>query len=238
MVIFSDHLRRSRVRTLIQWVLFSSLRKVFPRRAYLNNQANGLKTALRFGTVPQALDEICATISRTELARFGLRRPDLNLGFPLENEVNDAMKTDILGYMPGDILTKTDRAAMAVALELRAPFLDVELAEFLISLPGALKIDRDEDKIVMRRAFEQTWPAMLRGRGKQGFGAPIPQWLKLPDVAAMKAACFAPGEPIYDHVPAELIARYKDTDCDRTWTLLTLGVWLDSIGTRALARAA
>jgi len=229
MVIFADELGSNRAATRIKWLMFSSLRKLFPRRAYLNNQANGLTTRLAFDTVPEALDEICASISRRELARYGLARPDLAIDFPLEGEVNDAMKTDLQGYMPGDILVKTDRAAMANALELRAPFLDVDLAEFLISLPGALKIDRDEDKIVMRRAFAKTWPPMLRARGKQGFGAPIPQWLALPDVAAMKAACLAPGQPIYDHVPAELVARYKDTNCERTWTLLTLGVWLDSI---------
>jgi asparagine synthase (glutamine-hydrolysing) len=178
MVIFADELGANRAQTLVKWLLFGTLRKLFPQRANLNNQANGLKTRLAFGTVPEALDEICASFSRAELARYGLVRPNVQVDFPLENEVNDAMKTDLRGYMPGDILVKTDRAAMANALELRAPFLDVDLAEFLISLPGALKIDRNEDKIVMRRAFAKTWPPMLRGRGKQGFGAPVPQWLK------------------------------------------------------------
>jgi asparagine synthase (glutamine-hydrolysing) len=229
MVIFSEHLRASRPRLMLERLMFGGLRKLLPRNPFLDDRANALKTRLAFDEVPSALDAIVSSIPREELAEFGLTRPDYRAAFPLEGGVNDAMKADILGYMPGDILVKTDRAAMANALELRAPFLDVELAEFLISLPGALKIDRQEDKIVMRRAFASTWPESLRKRGKQGFGAPVPQWLKLPDVKAMKAAYLAPGQPIYDHVPAGLVTRYRNTDCDRTWTLLTLGIWLDSI---------
>src|SRR6185436_2047709 len=61
----------------------------------------------------------------------------------LNNTVDDAMRMDIKNYMPGDILVKTDRASMANSLELRAPFLDVDLASFCISLPYAMKMNKE-----------------------------------------------------------------------------------------------
>lgn len=232
MVIFADHLRKSRAQTLLGLLFFGSLRKLLPKgNATLNNFANGLKSRLKFPNIPTALDAAANFFPERELVQAGMQSEGVAVEFELEGSVNDAMKADLLGYMPGDILVKTDRAAMANGLELRAPFLDVELAEFLISLPGALKIDRRQDKILLRRTFEESWPATLRGRSKQGFGAPVTQWLKLPDVAEMKAEIFAPGRPIHDHVPSSLLTRYQNTDCDRTWALLALGVWLESIRT-------
>src|SRR5205814_949242 len=90
---------------------------------------------------------------------------------------------------PGDILVKTDRASMAHGLELRAPFLDVEVASFLISLPSRLKIEKDRDKVLLRRAFAQEWPESIRQRGKQGFGAPVGEWLGTKAVESLKECC-------------------------------------------------
>ena len=65
------------------------------------------------------------------------------------NTVNDALKMDLEDYLPGDILVKTDRASMANSLELRAPFLDVGLAEFAIALPSRLKIGHARDPALL-----------------------------------------------------------------------------------------
>lgn len=230
MVIFADHAESSRAMTLLRFVLFGSLRKTLPKgNASLNNVTNGLKSRLRFSDIPTALDSLCSFFGDRELEQSGFGRETLQTDFVLDGSVNDAMKADLRGYMPGDILVKTDRAAMANGLELRAPFLDVQLAEFLISLSGSLKIDDKQDKILLRRTFEETWPQKIRNRSKQGFGAPVNLWLKIPDVAEMKAAVFGPGHAIRDHVPAGLLTRYQDSDCDRTWALFVLGIWLESI---------
>jgi asparagine synthase (glutamine-hydrolysing) len=75
---------------------------------------------------------------------------------------------------------KTDRASMANGLELRAPFLDVEFAEFALSIPARLKIDESETKIPLRRAYEKCWVEEVRSGPKRGFESPIEKWLQQP----------------------------------------------------------
>ena len=91
---------------------------------------------------------------------------------------------DLRCYLAGDILVKVDRAAMANSLESRAPFLDVDLVEFVLSLPSTLRFDGSTLKPIMRKACEDLWPPAIRKRSKQGFGAPIEHWLRRPDVSA------------------------------------------------------
>src|SRR5207247_6236169 len=85
---------------------------------------------------------------------------------------------DIRCYLPGDILVKVDRAAMAHGLETRAPFLDVDLVEFVLNLPARLRFKGDSLKYFLRQACDDLWPESVRARPKQGFGAPIWSWMK------------------------------------------------------------
>jgi asparagine synthase (glutamine-hydrolysing) len=81
-------------------------------------------------------------------------------------------------YLQDDILVKVDRASMACSLEVRAPFLDVELVEFLGRVPPRLKLHRFDTKHLLKRALADTLPAGIAGRAKKGFGVPIAEWLK------------------------------------------------------------
>jgi asparagine synthase (glutamine-hydrolysing) len=69
---------------------------------------------------------------------------------------------------------------MANGLELRAPFLDVEFAEFALSLPAVLKIGPESSKIVLRQAFKAVWSEEVATNHKRGFGSPIERWLQTP----------------------------------------------------------
>jgi asparagine synthase (glutamine-hydrolysing) len=130
--------------------------------------------------------------------------------------------------MPGDILVKTDRASMAHGLELRAPFLDVEFASFCISLPSRMKITPESDKRILREAFAESWPPSVRSRRKQGFGAPVGQWLKRPSVRSLKARYLDdPGQRIFSILPFERTREAASRDDYRTWALLVLALWLD-----------
>jgi len=80
-----------------------------------------------------------------------------------------AQLADLATWLPGDILTKADRASMAASLEMRAPFLDHELVSWGLSLPAALKIRGAEGKYILKKALEPLLPREILYRPKQGF---------------------------------------------------------------------
>ncbi|MGI8919447.1 MAG: asparagine synthase (glutamine-hydrolyzing) [Pyrinomonadaceae bacterium] len=81
-------------------------------------------------------------------------------------------------YLAEDILTKVDRASMAVSLEVRAPFLDPGVAEFAASLPAHYKLRGGTSKYILKRAVQNLLPPFVTRRSKKGFGVPVAEWLK------------------------------------------------------------
>ncbi len=81
-------------------------------------------------------------------------------------------------YLPDDILVKVDRASMACSLEVRAPFLDYTLVEFLARVPARLKLRGLERKVILKRAMASRLPEGIAGRRKKGFGIPTAKWFK------------------------------------------------------------
>ena len=97
---------------------------------------------------------------------------------PARDPLDRAQYADIRIWLPGDILTKTDRMSMAVSLEAREPLLDYRLIEFAARLPVGQRIHGNGGKYLMKRAMEAYLPHDILYRSKMGFSTPIGHWFR------------------------------------------------------------
>jgi asparagine synthase (glutamine-hydrolysing) len=99
----------------------------------------------------------------------------------IDNDIHRMMVLDSFNYLPDDILVKVDRAAMAVSLESRAPFLNHRVYEFAHRIPMAFKVGQGgKGKLILRDVLARYVPVELFERPKMGFGVPIVDWLRGP----------------------------------------------------------
>ncbi|MFW5680094.1 MAG: asparagine synthase (glutamine-hydrolyzing) [Pseudomonadota bacterium] len=138
---------------------------------------------------------------------------------------------DTLGYLPDDILQKVDRAAMAVALEVRPPLLDRHVVAFAWRLPRHQLIRNGEAKWLLRRVLERHLPRDLIDRPKQGFTTPLAAWLRGPlrDWGHDLLHGSDYGGGLLDPAPARALWQRHQTgrtsEARQLWPLLMLEAW-------------
>jgi asparagine synthase (glutamine-hydrolysing) len=140
--------------------------------------------------------------------------------------LDQATDFDVRCYLPGDILVKVDRAAMAHGLETRAPFLDMDLVNFVLGLGWSTRFTGEASKPLLRTAFAGRWPESVQRRAKQGFGAPIWEWVKRPDVQSLLQRVCARGSPLVALLP-DVGSLSASCDLQQMWSILCLGLWLE-----------
>ena len=146
--------------------------------------------------------------------------------------VDTLLLTDLMTYLPNDLLVKVDIATMAVSLEARSPFLDHHVIEFAASLPERLKLRRLTTKYLLKKVLRRLLPAENLDRRKMGFGVPIGHWFRgkmqpfLREVVlsdkALRRGLFKP------EVVKQLVEQHTRSERDyshQLWTLLMLELW-------------
>jgi asparagine synthase (glutamine-hydrolysing) len=143
--------------------------------------------------------------------------------------VADLLRFDLEGYLPGDVLVKTDRASMAAGLELRSPFLDHRVAELCLRLPDEAKVDASGDKLVLREALGDRLAPGTTARPKRGFSGPMERWLQDPAVVERRRDLLVgPHSPLRDLLDPQGLAALADQDGQLGWNLLVLGLWAEA----------
>jgi asparagine synthase (glutamine-hydrolysing) len=141
---------------------------------------------------------------------------------------------DLVGYLPDDILTKVDRAAMAVSLETRVPFLDRQVFDLAWRLPLSVKLRQGSTKWLLRQVLYRHVPAELVERPKMGFGFPIGAMLRGPlrpwaeellDEGRLVRQGLLDPEPVRKAWRQHLSGR-RDL-AHELWAVLALQAWLD-----------
>jgi asparagine synthase (glutamine-hydrolysing) len=161
------------------------------------------------------------------------------------SEIERMMALDLLGYLPDDILVKVDRAAMAVSLETRVPFLDHRVVEFAWRIPFAYKVRGGTTKWVLRQVLHRHVPQELIDRPKMGFGIPLNEWLRGPlrdwaeallDQRRLSEEGYLRPEPIRRTWGAHLSGRVDMQY--QLWGVLMFQSWLEQYGSPSAAVAA
>ncbi len=94
--------------------------------------------------------------------------------------LDKTLYTDLHTYLPGDLLVKADRMAMAASIEPRSPFLDHKMIEWSARLPDQFKVRGRSGKYLLKKAFADYLPENVRRHRKQGFGIPVSAWFRGP----------------------------------------------------------
>jgi len=128
---------------------------------------------------------------------------------------------DIKTYLPDDILTKVDRAAMAVGLEVRPPLLDHLLIETVFRIPAAIRFAGSEKKHLLKHAVAERVPTEIRERRKKGFSSPLMDWIARD--AEWVREYLSDGPRIIRPGAGDNLGRYQLGP--KYWSLLTLEQW-------------
>ena len=226
---------RCRKKSFLEKGVISSFVKLISRsnfrlpEKWINNY-NAIERLKKYKSIEKFHSAQREHFSLFDLESFGIDVDEKTL--PVYNnrdEIDDVLKNDCIDYLPGNILVKTDRASMSNGLELRSPFLDYHFASFCISLPHSLKLNGTKDKIILRKAYEKYWPSEVQFRKKQGFGAPVKNWLKRKEMKDIRNEYLDDrNKKIFSYLDFNYVKNFSHKDNNQTWILLVLSIWFEN----------
>lgn len=168
--------------------------------------------------------------SEEEVVQLLGKKPDYThqYSFDLDkNNLNTCMKMDLTNIIPGDYLVKDDRIAMMHSIELRTPFLDKDLVEFCAALPAKYKVNANQTKIILRKSFGDLLTSNILNKKKQGFGAPISDWLRIPEIEELTFKILKnPTSKVFKKLDFKEVQKQMNYNY-KHWSLLVLGIWME-----------
>ena len=157
------------------------------------------------------------------------------IGSGAEQAAGRFMLLDQRHWLPGDVLTKADRASMLVSLEVRTPYLDYRLAEFAATISPDLHTG-GRGKVLLRRLLDELLPDTRLRRAKTAFRVPAADWLRGPLADTMRdqveRGCACEEGWIDRAAATALLDQHLRGEGDRSealWPLLAFGLWLDRL---------
>jgi asparagine synthase (glutamine-hydrolysing) len=206
------HLYEERIRAalprMIRRPLFGALGALYPKLDWAPRPLR-LKSTLAelaldpadayFQSVSIAADAVRKRLYAPELRRDlqGYAAAEMIRGHWRETQglhpLDQVQHADLMTYLPGDILTKVDRASMAHSLEVRVPLLDHVLVEWATTLPAELRLNPRGSKFVLKTALGPYLPSAILRRRKMGFAVPLAAWLRGSLAAPVERALAAPA---------------------------------------------
>jgi len=146
--------------------------------------------------------------------------------------LDKTLYTDLHTYLPGDLLVKSDRMAMAASIEPRSPFLDHKMVEWSARVPDQYKVRGRTGKYLLKKAFGDLLPENVRRHRKQGFGIPLSAWFRGPlhdwskDLLTSKGS---PLDPWFDRrIMSSMLEEHRAGRMDhgkRIYALTMLALW-------------
>ncbi|MBI1976887.1 MAG: asparagine synthase (glutamine-hydrolyzing) [Candidatus Omnitrophica bacterium] len=143
------------------------------------------------------------------------------------------LAVDTRFYLPNDLLTKVDITSMAHSLEVRSPFLDSLLLEFVCRLPAEIKLRRGHLKYLVKKAFQEDIPSANLNRKKMGFAIPLAKWIRGPLQEPLREGLLSQQARIRRYFNQERIremisvhSAYKRDYAYELWALLVFEYWL------------
>lgn len=223
--------------------LFASIKPILPQRFHLaapGDKAHKLADVLALCDEKSFYSRLVSHWNDPTSLVIGASEPKTLLTDPAAWSKTDCfehwmMAMDTQTYMPDDILTKVDRAAMANSLETRVPMLDHRVVELAWQMPLKYKIRNGQGKWLLRQVLYKYVPKELIERPKQGFGIPLDSWLRGPlrewaeellDASRLKQEGFFYVEPIRKLWTEHLSGRHNWSY--HLWSVLMFQAWLET----------
>ncbi len=174
------------------------------------------------------------SLAQLSMQEFESRKSELLSTLPPKESMNDILLTDMKVVLPNDMLTKVDLMSMANSLEVRTPFLDYELVNFVFSLPSDFRVNESLRKRILQDSFRDILPPELYNRPKKGFEVPLLKWLRKDMKAMIKddllSEKFIKEQGIFDYkeirrLKSKLFSISPGDVHARVWGLVVFQSW-------------